>query len=67
MTAGNASQLSDGASMTLVMSLDKALELGLKPLAYFRGFTVAGCQPDEMGIGSGLLGAEAAESPWPDC
>lgn len=51
VTAGNASQLSDGASMTLVMSLEKALELGLKPLAYFRGFTVAGCQPDEMGIG----------------
>lgn len=51
VTAGNASQLSDGASMTLVMSLDKALELGLKPLAYFRGFTVAGCEPDEMGIG----------------
>ena len=51
VTAGNASQLSDGASMTLVMSLDKALELGLKPRAYFRGFTVAGCEPDEMGIG----------------
>jgi acetyl-CoA acyltransferase len=51
VTAGNASQLSDGASMTLVMSLEKALELGLKPIAYFRGFTVAGCQPDEMGIG----------------
>ncbi|MGP0174720.1 thiolase family protein [Pseudomonas sp. NCHU5208] len=51
VTAGNASQLSDGASMTLVMSLDKALELGLKPKAYFRGFTVAGCEPDEMGIG----------------
>ncbi len=51
VTAGNASQLSDGASMTLVMSLDKALELGLKPRAFFRGFTVAGCEPDEMGIG----------------
>ncbi|MEK1939141.1 MAG: thiolase family protein [Pseudomonas sp.] len=51
VTAGNASQLSDGASMTLVMSLDKAKELGLQPLAYFRGFTVAGCEPDEMGIG----------------
>ncbi len=51
VTAGNASQLSDGASMTLVMSLEKALELGLKPLAFFRGFTVAGCEPDEMGIG----------------
>jgi acetyl-CoA acyltransferase len=51
VTAGNASQLSDGASMTLVMSLEKALELGLKPKAYFRGFAVAGCEPDEMGIG----------------
>ena len=37
VTAGNSSQLSDGASVTLVMSEDKALELGLKPLAYFRG------------------------------
>ncbi|MCY1389966.1 3-ketoacyl-CoA thiolase [compost metagenome] len=51
VTAGNASQLSDGASMTLVMSLEKALALGLKPKAFFRGFTVAGCEPDEMGIG----------------
>ena len=51
VTAGNSSQLSDGASMSLVMSLEKALELGLKPKAFFRGFTVAGCEPDEMGIG----------------
>lgn len=51
VTAGNSSQLSDGASMTLLMSLDKAIELGLKPRAFFRGFTVAGCEPDEMGIG----------------
>ncbi|AZE00405.1 thiolase family protein [Pseudomonas chlororaphis] len=51
VTAGNSSQLSDGASMTLVMSLDRALALGLKPKAFFRGFTVAGCEPDEMGIG----------------
>ncbi|WP_312360567.1 thiolase family protein [Stutzerimonas balearica] len=51
VTAGNASQLSDGASMTLVMSLEKAIALGLKPRAFFRGFTVAGCEPDEMGIG----------------
>tara|TARA_Y100001970_G_scaffold98563_1_gene123921 strand:+ start:66556 stop:67749 length:1194 start_codon:yes stop_codon:yes gene_type:complete len=51
VTAGNSSQLSDGASVTLVMSEDKALELGLKPMAYFRGFTTVGCQPDEMGIG----------------
>ncbi|TSD76062.1 thiolase family protein [Pseudomonas sp. KBS0710] len=51
VTAGNSSQLSDGASMTLVMSLEKALQLGLTPKAFFRGFTVAGCEPDEMGIG----------------
>ena len=51
VTAGNASQLSDGASVTLVMSEEKSNELGLKPLAYFRGFTTVGCQPDEMGIG----------------
>jgi len=51
VTAGNASQLSDGASMTLVMSEERAQQLGLSPWAYFRGFTVAGCEPDEMGIG----------------
>tara|TARA_B100000927_G_scaffold58403_2_gene45281 strand:+ start:35689 stop:36882 length:1194 start_codon:yes stop_codon:yes gene_type:complete len=51
VTAGNSSQLSDGASVTLVMSEEKALDLGLKPKAYFRGFTTVGCKPDEMGIG----------------
>lgn len=51
VTAGNASQLSDGASMTLLMSADRANQLGLTPLGIFRGFTVAGCEPDEMGIG----------------
>ena len=51
VTAGNSSQMSDGASITLVMSEDKALELGLKTKAYFRGFTTVGCNPDEMGIG----------------
>jgi acetyl-CoA acyltransferase len=51
VTAGNSSQMSDGASITLVMSEEKALELGLKPKAYFRGFTTVGCNPDEMGIG----------------
>ena len=51
VTAGNSSQLSDGASVTLVMSEEKALELGLEPMLYFRGFTTVGCQPDEMGIG----------------
>ena len=51
VTAGNSSQLSDGASMTLLMSERRAEQLGLEPLAYFRGFAVAGCEPDEMGIG----------------
>ena len=51
VTAGNASQLSDGASMTLVMSEKRAEQLGIEPMGYFRGFTVAGCEPDEMGIG----------------
>lgn len=51
VTAGNASQLSDGASMTLLMSAERAAQLGLEPLGFFRGLTVAGCEPDEMGIG----------------
>ncbi|MCR9259201.1 MAG: thiolase family protein [Pseudomonadaceae bacterium] len=51
VTAGNASQLSDGASMTLLMSAERAAQLGLAPLGIYRGFTVAGCEPDEMGIG----------------
>ncbi|MEE9254791.1 MAG: thiolase family protein, partial [Pseudomonadales bacterium] len=51
VTAGNASQLSDGASMTLVMSAERAEQLGIEPMGVFRGFTVAACEPDEMGIG----------------
>ena len=51
VTAGNASQLSDGASMTMLMSAERAAQLGLEPMGIFRGFTVAGCEPDEMGIG----------------
>jgi acetyl-CoA acyltransferase len=51
VTAGNSSQLSDGSSVSLVMSEKKAEQLGLEPLAYFRGFSVVGCEPDEMGIG----------------
>jgi acetyl-CoA acyltransferase len=51
VTAGNASQLSDGASMTLLMSAERASQLGLTPMGLYRGFTVAGCEPDEMGIG----------------
>ena len=51
ITAGNASQLSDGASACVVMSAEMAAKKGLKPLGTFRGFAVAGCEPDEMGIG----------------
>jgi acetyl-CoA acetyltransferase family protein len=51
VTAGNSSQLSDGASVALLMSRSRAKALGVKPLGVFRGFAVAGCEPDEMGIG----------------
>ncbi len=51
VTAGNASQFSDGASATVVMSKRKADGLGIEPLGYYRGFAVAGVDPDEMGIG----------------
>jgi acetyl-CoA C-acetyltransferase len=51
ITAGNASQLSDGASVCVVMSAREADRRGLRPLGVFRAFAVAGCEPDEMGIG----------------
>jgi len=51
ITAGNASQLSDGASACLLMSARLAEKRGIEPLGTFRGFAVAGCEPDEMGIG----------------
>ena len=51
ITAGNASQFSDGASACVVMNADVAQREGLRPLGVFRGFAVAGCEPDEMGIG----------------
>lgn len=51
VTAGNSSQLSDGASATIVMSADRAKVLNVTPLVVFRGYAVAGCEPDEMGIG----------------
>jgi acetyl-CoA acetyltransferase family protein len=51
ITAGNASQLSDGASACVVMDARVAERKGLPPLGIFRGFTVAACEPDEMGIG----------------
>ncbi len=51
VTAGNASQLSDGASATLLMSSERAKQLGVEPLGIYRGSAVAGCGPEEMGIG----------------
>jgi acetyl-CoA C-acetyltransferase len=51
IAAGNASQFSDGAAACVVMSAARAQKLGLTPLGIFRGFAVAGCEPDEMGIG----------------
>ena len=51
MTAGNASQLSTALPVALLMSAKRAEQLGLEPLGIFRGFTTAGCESDEMGIG----------------
>jgi acetyl-CoA C-acetyltransferase len=51
VSAGNASQFTDGASACVVMSADRAGRLGLDPLGRFRAFAVAGCEPDEMGVG----------------
>lgn len=51
ITAGNASQLSDGASACVIMSDKEAAKRSLKPLGIFRGFVAAGCEPDEMGVG----------------
>jgi acetyl-CoA C-acetyltransferase len=51
IAAGNASQFSDGAAACIVMSATRAEKLGLTPLGIYRGFAVAGCEPDEMGIG----------------
>jgi acetyl-CoA C-acetyltransferase len=51
ITAGNASQFSDGSSACVVMDAKLAEKRGIKPLGLFRGFAVAGCEPDEMGIG----------------
>lgn len=51
VTAGNSSQTSDGAAAAVVMSADKAAALGLKPMAVFRGYAVAGCPPEIMGVG----------------
>jgi acetyl-CoA acyltransferase len=51
VTAGNASQINDGAAAVVLMSLDKAKEMGLEPIAFVRQWAAAGVEPDEMGIG----------------
>jgi acetyl-CoA acetyltransferase family protein len=51
VTAGNSSQLSDGASATLVLSRERATALEVEPLLVFRGYAISGCEPDEMGLG----------------
>jgi acetyl-CoA C-acetyltransferase len=51
VTAGNSSQLSDGASATVVLSRERARALGIEPLLIYRDYAVSGCEPDEMGIG----------------
>ncbi len=54
VTAGNSSQMTDGAAATVIMSEDKVKALGVKPIAKFKSYTTVGCQPDEMGIGPKL-------------
>ncbi len=51
VTAGNSSQMTDGAAATVIMSEDKVKELGITPLAKFKYYTTVGCRPDEMGVG----------------
>jgi len=51
VTAGNSSQMTDGAAATIIMSEDKVNELGIAPLAKFKYYTTVGCRPDEMGVG----------------
>ena len=63
ITAGNASQLSDGASACVVWTRSSPRQRGLQPLGTFRGFAVAGCEPDEMGIGPVFAVPRAARAP----
>ena len=63
VTAGNASQFSDGASACVVMSEELAAKKDLKPLGIFRGFAVAGVEPEEMGIGPALAVPRLLEAP----
>jgi acetyl-CoA acyltransferase len=54
VTAANASQMTDGAAFTLIMAAEKAKELGLKPIARLTHYAVAGCKPEEMGVGPSI-------------
>jgi acetyl-CoA acyltransferase len=54
VTAGNSSQTTDGAAATVIMSGEKVKQLGLTPIAKFKGYTTVGCRPDEMGVGPAL-------------
>jgi len=54
VTAGNSSQMTDGAAASVIMSEDKVKALGVKPIAKFKCYTTVGCKPDEMGIGPAL-------------
>jgi acetyl-CoA acyltransferase len=54
VTAGNSSQMTDGAAASVIMSADKVKALGVQPIAKFKGYTTVGCKPDEMGIGPAL-------------
>ncbi len=66
VTAGNASQFSDGAGACVVVDEAYASKHGLKPIGRFLGFAVAGCEPDEMGIGPVYRGAQGAQAPGPE-
>ena len=65
VTAGNSSQMSDGAAASVVMSAERARELGLKPLARFVAYATAGAPPEEMGIGPVLRDSQGAEDCGP--
>ena len=54
VTAGNSSQMTDGAAASVIMSEDKVKAMGIQPIAKFKGYTTVGCKPDEMGIGPAL-------------
>merc|ERR1712050_673731 len=62
VTAGTASQVSDGAAAVLLMRRDKAEEFGLKPIGVYRGAKVVGCEPDEMGVGPAVAIPPALEA-----